>query len=323
MDTPIFSAEDISLAAHLLRKNEIVAFPTETVYGLGGRLFSQEAIQNIYRIKGRPSDNPLIVHISLLEDIERLAQEIPSEFYLLAEAFFPGPLTIVLKRRPEIPSMICAGLQSIAVRMPAHPLALELISQVGEPLVAPSANLSGRPSPTLVKHVLQDFQGKIAGVLDGGPCDVGIESTVVSLLEPQFPLLLRPGKISQEWIEKILNRKINPIEKKSDRSHLLASPGMRYRHYAPKAMIRLFFTSSDYSSYLSMTMSPKKKMLVSSQKSSRLFEPLEHFTLNNQTLYALFRQADEEDYEEIIVFCDEEISGNLALMNRLLKAAQA
>jgi len=321
MQTRIFSSAEISQAAELLKKGEIVAFPTETVYGLGGNVFSLEAIQKIYQVKGRPQDNPLIVHLSHIMDIERLAIAVPDEFYLLAEAFFPGPLTLVLKRNPNIPSSVCAGLNSIAVRMPAHPIAIDLISAVGNPLVAPSANISGKPSSTNLNHVLQDFQGKIAGVIDGGDCPLGIESTVLSLIDPAVPKLLRPGEITSNQIEKILKRKISSFEKEKDGHLALVSPGMKYRHYAPNAPLRLFSSFLKLSAYIA-SVPFLKRMLLSSQKIENSFPLCDCFFLSNQTLYNLLRQADEKGYEEVVVFCDEKILNNQALMNRLTKAAE-
>ena len=201
--TERLSPDQLQRAADLLKAGHLVAFPTETVYGLGAPIFSPEAIQSIFKVKGRPADNPLIAHVSSVEQVSRIALEIPEAFYRLAEVFFPGPLTVVLKRRPDVPSIVSAGLETIAVRMPSHPIALKLISLVDEPLVAPSANLSGMPSSTQAEHVLDDFDGKIAAVVDGGKTEIGIESTVINLLG-ETPILLRPGSISKEALEKVL-----------------------------------------------------------------------------------------------------------------------
>jgi L-threonylcarbamoyladenylate synthase len=321
MQTRIFSPSEVHQAAQLLKSGEIVAFPTETVYGLGANAFSLEAVQKIYSVKKRPSDNPLIVHLSHLSDIERLAIEVPNEFYLLAEVFFPGPLTVVLKRNPKLPSIICAGLNSVAVRMPAHPIAIELISAVGDPLVAPSANISGKPSSTQLKHVLQDFQGKISGVIDGGDCPLGIESSVLNLIDPASPKLLRPGEITVNQIEKVLRKKISSFEKERDSSQSVCSPGMKYRHYAPSASVRLFSSFLKLSAYLASA-PPLRRMLLASQKIENHFLFCDSFSLSNQTLYHLLRQADEKKYEEVIVFCDDKIISNQALMNRLTRAAE-
>lgn len=290
----------IQTAADLLKKGELVAFPTETVYGLGAPIFNSVAIAKIFVAKGRPSDNPLIAHIASLSQVEEIAREIPADFYRLAEAFFPGPLTIVLKKHPQVPSIVSGGLDTIALRMPRHPIAHELILAVGEPLVAPSANLSGKPSSTTAGHVKADFGAKIGMVIDGGKTEVGIESTVISLIEE--PCLLRPGSITAEEIEKVLGKPLR--EAKRQEKH--ASPGTRYRHYAPKARVKLFDEMEELKKYQDKF--PKtQRMVITFLKSSEL--------------YALLRRADQEGDEEIIIYCSPAMQQNTALMDRLQKAA--
>ncbi len=247
MSTEILSPEQVQRAAELIKAGRLVAFPTETVYGLGASIFDPEAIQALFQAKGRPSDNPLIAHVHSVSQVEEIAQEIPDDFYLLARQFFPGPLSVVLKKRACIPMIASGGLDSIAVRMPSHPIALALIASVGAPLVAPSANLSGKPSSTTLKHVLEDFDGKIAAVIDGGQTDVGIESTVISLLGP-IPVLLRPGSVTKEAIEEVLGVTLQVVSSSSSGSVL--SPGMKYRHYAPRTPIRVFYALEDLSNHL-------------------------------------------------------------------------
>ncbi|HSX04054.1 MAG TPA: L-threonylcarbamoyladenylate synthase [Rhabdochlamydiaceae bacterium] len=205
MKTQIFSEKQIQEAAAFLKRGEIVAFPTETVYGLGGGLFNISAIEKIYEAKGRPKAKPLSAHISELGQVEQIASEIPTEFYLLAEKFFPGPLTLILKKQAHIPDLVSAGTNTIGIRFPDHPIALKLIKEAGSPLVAPSANSSGRPSPVSCGQVLQDLEGKIAAVIDGGRCPIGIDSTVFDLVS--FTLL-REGKITKAEIEATIGRKI-------------------------------------------------------------------------------------------------------------------
>src|SRR3989338_2727371 len=176
MKTKVLKEEGLREAAALLKKGEVVAFPTETVYGLGAPVFYKEAILKIFALKHRPPDNPLIAHISNLSELAQIVTHLPDEFFLLEKRFFPGPLTLILPVHPAVPKEATAGLKNIGVRMPAHPLTLELITRVGEPLVAPSANLSGRPSSTSAGHVLEDFEGRIPAILDGGECAIGIES---------------------------------------------------------------------------------------------------------------------------------------------------
>jgi len=298
---------ELKEAADALKRGEVIAFPTETVYGLGACLFNEQAIQKVFTLKGRPSDNPLITHIFSLEEVEKIALEIPKEFHVLATHFFPGPLTIILKKHPSVPSLACAGLDTIAFRMPSHSIALALLHEVG-PLAAPSANLSGKPSPTCKEHVLQDFQGKIAGVLDGGECGVGIESTVLNLTDPLKPILLRPGIITKEELEKTLNL---PIEI----GHSHHSPGMKYRHYAPKAKVRLFKSMEEMEHFLT-TAHPCSRMALSDRS---LPFAIDQFLLTAQTLYKWFRLSDLRGDEEILILCDSPILRQPALLNRILK----
>ena len=288
-------------AVSRLKRGEPVAFPTETVYGLGAPVFQEAAVSKIFSLKGRPADNPLIVHVSSLEEISRLALDIPDSFFLLAQSFWPGPLTMVLKKRSEVPSIVSAGHSTIAVRMPDHPLALRLIKAVGEPLVAPSANLSGRPSPTTAQDVLEDLKEKNLLVLDGGECRIGIESTVISLIGPQ-PVLLRPGAVSQQQLEKVLGVSLR-IAGNKDPVH---SPGMKYRHYAPRAKVQLVFDKQNLKG---------SGYLISS-------EPLLSAVLfTRQNFYSRLREADRLGVEEITVYCDPSIQQDAALMNRIFRAA--
>ncbi len=292
--------DGISQAASLLRAGELVAFPTETVYGLGALIFDEKAIAKIYAVKGRPSDNPLIAHIGHLAQVLEIAREIPEDFYKLASHFFPGPLTIVLKRHASVPSIVSAGLDTIALRMPSHPLALALLKEVGQPLVAPSANLSGRPSPTRVAHVLEDFEGKIGGVIDGGESVFGIESTVISLIGA--PTLLRPGVISVAVIEAVLGKKLLRATEEDAK----ASPGTRHRHYAPKGHMRLVFSEDE--------IGDAERVFSRTSKT---------YPLSAHTLYDLLRQADRDQIQEIVVYCDAIIQQDEGLMDRLRRAAES
>ena len=228
-----------------MKAEQLVAFPTETVYGLGGRLFSEKAIQSIFRVKGRPSDNPLIAHVASPQNWEQLAERVPKTYHLLAEAFFPGPLTLIVAKKPKVPKSATGGLETVAIRCPDHDLARKLIKLVGEPLVAPSANLSGRPSSTTAQHVLSDFEGKIPAILDGGPCRHGLESTVIDLVSFEQPTLLRPGALKKEAIEEVLGHSI-ALYTKGPKS----SPGMKYRHYAPSIPVYIFSDAGQFQSSL-------------------------------------------------------------------------
>ena len=224
-------------AAGILRAGGLVAFPTETVYGLGGNGLLKEASRSIYAAKGRPSDNPLILHISDMKELEPITREIPGRARTLAEHFWPGPLTMILNKAEIVPLETTGGLSTVAVRMPEHEVARRIIALAGVPVAAPSANTSGRPSPTTAAHVREDLEGKIEAILDGGPSGIGLESTIVDL-SGEEPVLLRPGAITAEMLEKALGERVllDPaLEKPLDPSVHPKAPGMKYRHYAPKA----------------------------------------------------------------------------------------
>lgn len=224
-------------AAGILRAGGLVAFPTETVYGLGGNGLLKEASRSIYAAKGRPSDNPLILHISDMKELEPITREIPGRARTLAEHFWPGPLTMILNKAEIVPLETTGGLSTVAVRMPEHEVARRLIALAGVPVAAPSANTSGRPSPTTAAHVREDLEGKIEAILDGGPSGIGLESTIVDL-SGEEPVLLRPGAITAEMLEEALGERVllDPaLEKPLDPSVHPKAPGMKYRHYAPKA----------------------------------------------------------------------------------------
>ncbi|MCG5250227.1 L-threonylcarbamoyladenylate synthase [Brevibacillus agri] len=229
----IRSCTQIVDAARLLRAGEAVAFPTETVYGLGANALSDAAVEKIFAAKGRPSDNPLIVHIGEREQLSTVAGTVPEKGQKLMDAFWPGPLTIILPKNDQVASLVTAGLDSVGVRMPDHPIALALIKEAGVPIAAPSANRSGRPSPTTAAHVFADLDGRVAGIVDGGATGVGVESTVVDVtVDP--PVILRPGGITREQMERV----IGPVE--LDPSFQVGAvetpraPGMKYTHYAPE-----------------------------------------------------------------------------------------
>ena len=231
---------DLRRAAELLRAGELVAIPTETVYGLAADALNGRAVRKIFEAKGRPMDNPLIVHIADISDWAALVTHIPEKARALAAAYWPGPLTMILPHAPCIPDEVSAGLATVAVRFPAHPVARDLIRLTGRPLAAPSANRSGIPSPTTAAHVLADMEGRIAAVVDGGPCAVGVESTVVDL-SGETPRLLRPGGVTLEMLEAVAG----PVDVDEAVTHALregaaaASPGMKYKHYAPAAHVVL------------------------------------------------------------------------------------
>lgn len=243
MKTQIFGKEGISEAAEILKGGGLVAFPTETVYGLGGNGLDKEAAKKIYAAKGRPSDNPLILHVSSIEEVYPLVKALPEKAKKLMEAFWPGPLTLVLPKSDLVPKESTGGLETVALRSPENALTLDLIRACGFPIAGPSANLSGHPSPTEASHVFEDLGGRIEGILEDGAVGIGVESTIVDLSE-NCPTLLRPGAITIEDLEEVLGEKvaIDPtlLGKSMAEGFTPKAPGMKYRHYAPKAEMILF-----------------------------------------------------------------------------------
>ena len=250
MKTQLFTntPENIIKTAEILKSGGLAAIPTETVYGLAADALNGEAVAKIFAAKGRPMDNPLIVHVAEFEDIERFAlvREIPKAAKKLAKVFWPGPLTIIMKKGGVIPDEVSAGLDTVAIRLPSHPSARAIIKAADTPLAAPSANLSGSPSPTTAQHVMNDMDGKIDAVFDGGACGVGVESTVITLAE-DTPRLLRPGKVTLEELREVLGEVEldSAVLNKLKDGQKAASPGMKYKHYAPKANVILLKCTDD------------------------------------------------------------------------------
>lgn len=256
MKTQLFTntPENIIKTAEILKNGGLAAIPTETVYGLAADALNGAAVAKIFAAKGRPMDNPLIVHVAEFEDIERFAlvREIPEAAKKLAKVFWPGPLTIIMKKGGVIPDEVSAGLNTVAIRLPSHPSARAIIKAADTPLAAPSANLSGSPSPTTAQHVMNDMDGKIDAVFDGGACGVGVESTVITLAE-DTPRLLRPGKVTLEELREVLGEVEldSAVLNKLKDGQKAASPGMKYKHYAPKAnVILLKCTDDDFINYV-------------------------------------------------------------------------
>lgn len=327
--------KNIAEAAHLLRSGGLVAFPTETVYGLGACAFNDAAVREIFVAKGRPSDNPLIVHCAGTQDLMQVAdvlrrevfsEELKQFFEALRERFCPGPLTFVLPKRPSVPDSVTAGLATVAVRFPKHPVAVALIEATGEPLVAPSANRSGYPSPTTAAHVLHDLQGRIHAVLDGGTCEVGIESTVVNILVSP-PCILRPGSISKEQLNEVAREMgreefvdnasiLNTSNEAASKNTTPLAPGMKYRHYAPLARV-LLVESAEEASFLAKQY-PIHRIFADASEAV----PEKIFALSEQNLYAELRAVDIDGIQAVIIVCSPRLRMNAALMNRLIKAAE-
>lgn len=319
------SSESVSHAAKLLSEGEVIAFPTETVYGLGGAINNSSAIEKIFSLKGRPSHNPLIVHVHSLGQIQDIA-EIPhtKAFHQLSE-FWPGPLTLVLPAKHSVIASVRAGLPTIAVRIPSHPVALSLLEEVDIPIAAPSANKSDRLSPTNASHVAEDFGDKLY-ILDGGACDCGIESTVISLIGPK-PLILRPGVITAEMISKALSIPISEFEVQSA-SELKHSPGTGNKHYAPKTP--LYF--SDEVSSEEIDFSKSGRIYLSSGKSIEKEKSQFQVTkiLSNKgdqaiiahDLYTALREMDSLNLRSIVIDRPKPVGIGRALLDRLLRATQ-
>ncbi len=333
----------LALAAETIRRGGIVAFPTETVYGLGADTFNPEAVKKIFIAKERPLDNPLIVHISSTLQLDDLAIDIPEEVYRLAEKFWPGPLTVVIPKNPRVPKEVTAGLPTIAIRMPAHPVALKLIELSGIPIAAPSANRAGRPSPTTAEHVIQDLYGRVDVIIDAGETLYGVESTIIDLTRKP-PVLLRPGAMPIEEIEKVLNTKIvvTPSARGLLESDKALAPGMKYRHYAPEKKL-VIVESDDYSDlhrYTSRVIDVIKNLMsrglrvcaIVSRETHHLYKELGIKTIiigsrNNmfeiaKNLFKVLRDLDKMEDIDIAV-CEgfDEKGLGLAIMNRLRKAS--
>ena len=317
-------------AARLLAENELVAFPTETVYGLGANATQDEAVRKIFEAKGRPSDNPLIVHVSNQKQLEQFIEDIPEVARKLMDAFWPGPLTFVLNRKKgTLSSVATAGLDTVAVRMPNHPVALALIEASGLPIAAPSANLSGKPSPTSAKHVADDLTGRIAGIADGGVTGIGVESTVLDCTE-NIPVILRPGGITREELEGVAGK----VREDAALHHENAepkSPGMKYTHYSPEAPFVLVEGTPGFLQSLvdKERQAGKKVGVMATTETSGAYEADVVLACGQRSdlatvaanLYDALRQFDEKSVD--IIFGEVFPRNGLgdAVMNRLMKAA--
>ncbi len=328
----------IAEAAQWIRQEELVAFPTETVYGLGANGLVPEAAAKIYAAKGRPSDNPLILHISDLSQLEPLVTEIPPAARKAMDAFWPGPMTVILNKKEIVPDGTTGGLSTVAVRMPNHPVALALISASGCPVAAPSANTSGRPSPTKAEHVYEDMNGKIPCILDGGMVGIGIESTIIDFTGTH-PMILRPGFITPEMFEEVIGEEvtIDPAVLDSNKLKGLApkAPGMKYKHYAPKADLLLVSGDiDDVVGYINKkTEEAHEKALrvgiIGTDDTVSLYHGDVILSIGTrdsddtiaQNLYDVLRQFDHEDVDVIFSQVFDSGENGFAIMNRLTKAA--
>lgn len=329
--------QSLAMATQLLLDGQVVAFPTETVYGLGAWAFSESGVARIYEAKGRPSDNPLIVHIAPGADLHSLVSSVPPAASALMQRFWPGPLTLIMPKGPAISPRITGGLDTVAIRMPAHPAAIRLLEVSGLPLVAPSANSSGKPSPTTARHVWEDLQGRIPLILDGGPCGVGLESTVLDLTESR-PVILRPGAITQAMLEAVIGPvEVDPAVR---RNALLAdhvkpkAPGMKYRHYAPKGkLIITDATPEQMRAWLTPAAPQERVGVVATRQYLDKLQPDERqvtaICLGDQDnteelaahLFGALRKADQQGLTLIYGQALPAEGLGEALMNRFIKAS--
>ena len=316
------SDADILTASEILKKGGLVAMPTETVYGLGANAFSKDAALKIFKAKGRPADNPLIVHIYDFSQLDDIVCGVNDNAKKLIDKFWPGPLTVVMKKSDKIPYEVSAGLDTVAVRMPSHPDAKRLLCACNIPIAAPSANTSGKPSPTTAKHVYDDMDGKIDAILDGGSCEVGLESTVVDVTD-DIPRLLRPGGITYEQLCETLGTVIKNYEYKD--GEIPRSPGVKYKHYAPKAEV--YILRGDFCGYISKIADKYRKIGVMCH--GRYEFPknciVKYMGKNPKeyanTLFSHLRAFDDEGVDVIFAEDIDDAGINLAVSNRLYKAA--
>ena len=342
METKVFVArdnyikdEELKEASAVIRSGGLVAFPTETVYGLGGDATNPEASRKIYAAKGRPSDNPLIVHIADFSQLRNIVAEVPQEAEKLAEAFWPGPLTMILRKNDVIPYETTGGLDTVAIRMPSHPVARAFLQDSGCMIAAPSANTSGRPSPTTAQHVWEVLHGKIEILLDGGPVGIGIESTIVDLSEER-PMILRPGFITQEMLSAVLGDVgMDPGLASENSKQPPKAPGMRYRHYAPKADLTLVEGTMEevISKINALTREAQamgKSVGVLATEENKDCYVADHVIVIGQRqdeaeiarhLFDVLRQFD--DLQVDLIYSESFVAAGVgqAIMNRLLKAA--
>ena len=322
--------ESVALAARLLQQGELVALPTETVYGIAADARNGEAVKKIFEAKGRPQDNPLIVHICGMEMLNGIVSEVPERAKKLAAAFWPGPLTMVMPRGPEVSDVTCAGLDTVGVRMPSHPVVQQVIKASGVAFAAPSANLSGKPSPTNAPDTLADMDGRLPLILDGGESNVGVESTVVAVTG-EHPMLLRPGYVTKEQMEAVLGEEVlvSPaiLEKLKD-GEVARSPGMKYKHYAPKADVTLLEgTFEQFKAYVDAHAEQNPSCLCFTGEAEKLGVPCVEYGREGdgadqaKHIFRCLRALDEQGDAVVYARCPQKDGLSMAVYNRLIRAA--
>ena len=325
-----FDAATPALAAEIIRNGELVAIPTETVYGLGANGLDENAVAKIFEAKGRPQDNPLILHLSCAEEMDRYCHHVPQMAYRLAEKYWPGPLTIVLPARECVPKRTTGGLDTVAVRCPDNDVTREIIRLAGVPLAAPSANISGKPSTTTAQHVLHDHDGRIAAVVDGGPCRVGVESTIVDLTGDR-PRLLRPGGVTPEELTDVLGDLVvdKAVTAQIDQDAVVKAPGMKYKHYAPDCDVVIVAGSREKAAaYIRGHYVPGDRVLCFEEELP-LYEDCEPLAYGREDavetlsagLFAALRELDEAGVSRVFARCPVGGGVAYAVQNRLKKAA--
>ncbi len=311
----------------IIRGGGLVAFPTETVYGLGVSAFCPGSVKKVFAAKGRPSDNPLIVHVAFPQDAEDIAVTCPL-YYRIAEAFMPGPITVILPKRDNIPFEVTGGLDSVGIRCPSHPAAHKLISVAGVPIAAPSANISGAPSPTKCSYVMRDMDGKIDAVIDGGDCDFGLESTVVSV-KGDSAVILRPGAVTREDLLLVCDSvSVSPaVKDPSAAGDRPESPGMKYKHYSPKAhFVLLDGDRREFIKFVSSVRDGKVGVICPKELDGEFDCRIKRYLYGDtdelcHRLFAFFRQADDDGVTELFASLPDDNGRGLALYNRMIRAA--
>lgn len=334
MKTIIFHPENdhhaVAAAAEILRSGGLLGIPTETVYGLGADALNKEAVRHIFEAKGRPQDNPLIIHVPDASWLDTYCRDVPPQAYALAERFWPGPLTMILPRREIVPLRTTGGLETVGVRCPDHPVTLAIIRAAGVPIAAPSGNTSGRPSPTTAGHMIEDMDGKIEGIVDGGPCAVGVESTIIDLTVTP-PRLLRPGGLPLEALEAVLGEieVDKAVRRQLADGEKAKAPGMKYRHYAPKAPVTVVTGASVRSAgYIAAHLGEKDGVICFDEYAPLFAGHIIHRLgsagdklAQAQHVFDALRTFDETDVPQIYAQCPDEGGLGLAVSNRLKKAA--
>lgn len=330
METKLLSnsTADLQEAAHLLKEGNVVGIPTETVYGLAADARNPEAVRQIFAAKGRPADNPLIVHIAKLEELKSVAVSVPELALKLAEKFWPGPLTMILPKHPSIPVITSGGLDTVGVRMPSHPVARKLIELSGVPIAAPSANISGYPSPTTAQHVMRDMHGKIAAVVDGGDCRVGVESTVIALEGEDSVRILRPGYVTKEMLETVVSHVTldKAILHQLQEGQTVRSPGMKYQHYSPHAHVTLIEGRwPEFAAWVQQHAEAGTYALVFDGEGADLSVPYLTYGTGDaeqaHQVFAKLRELDDIGAKRVFVRAPNPNGIGLAVYNRLIRAA--